>query len=115
MEQIGKALGITKMGASKCVHGALRELKSERISETELLVEEQELRFDALLNTYWTRALGGDEDAAALVLKVEAERRKMRGIDAPTKHALTTPEGDAVEAFQIVLVRPGDGGSSTGS
>jgi hypothetical protein len=59
------------------------------------------LRLDALHRTYWRMAAGGDQRAAAIVLKVMERRAKMLGLDAPTK--IESPATSTADLDQEVM------------
>jgi hypothetical protein len=79
---IAKELGCSTGAAFNAVDRGLRRWVKEPL-DTVVTMELQ--RLDALLRAFWSRAVGGDVDAAAFVLKVLERRARMLGLDAPKK------------------------------
>jgi len=93
-DRIGEAIGISKQAAHKAVTKALREITSKS-AETAAEIRELELmRLDAMLTGLWPQASRGNLGAIDRALRIAERRAKITGIDAPTKVAPTTTDGD---------------------
>lgn len=81
-----------------------------REASTEL-IELEVLRLDALLDAQWPLAMGGDDKAATIILKIMERRAKLLGLDKPVEQKISvskteepTPPADLTK-FQVDLVR----------
>ena len=94
-EQIGQQLGCTRPNAYYLVSTALARTKAR----TEDTVEEMRAldlgRMDAMLLGIWQQAAQGNLFVIDRVLKILERRAKLMGLDAPTKLAPTSPDGQA--------------------
>lgn len=92
--EIARQMQISKSRAHDFVTAGLDEL-GESIKDTATSVRELELyRLDALILSHWPhRAVW---KSAEIILRAQERRAKMLGLDAPTKLAQTTPEGEAL-------------------
>ena len=98
--RIGEAMGISESGAYKAVKRALRRL-NERIAENAEELRRMEMeRLDALHLAFWPRAKQGDEKAADRILRIDAARRALCGLDAPVKTDVTS--GGEPLTFRVV-------------
>jgi len=102
-EEIRAELGYrSRSGAHKAVMSALRKMLREPADT----VRELELqRLDRILRPMMQLAITGDAAAVDRVLKVMDRRAKLLGLDAPTKSALTDPEGNALPASEWTELR----------
>ena len=95
--EIGRKLGITKQAAHHHVSKALGELaKANKDRTAELRMLEGE-RLDAMACVLWPRATdpqNPDLVAVDRMLRIMDRRAKLFGLDAPTKIAPTTPDGE---------------------
>jgi hypothetical protein len=91
--QISQQLGVSRSYAFYLVATALDRTKT-RTEETAAQLRELDLsRLDAMLWGIWKTALAGNLLAIDRVLKILERRAKLLGLDAPTKLAPTTPDG----------------------
>lgn len=83
--EIARALNV----ALGTVHGDAEfcraEWAKERVSDTDLLVNQTLARLDAMLTGCWTAARAGHLESVDRVLKIEAQRAKLLGLDAATR------------------------------
>jgi hypothetical protein len=80
---IAKELGYSaRGGAQMAVKGLVFEGKEEAI---ETAREVEAARYDALTRAVWKKAIAGDYAAIDRVLAISRERRRMLGLDEPTK------------------------------
>jgi len=82
---IGKHLGISRQAAFKHVTNALAELRAEATDQTEDLIRLEVERLDQLLVGLWDRARVGGLEAVDRVLKIQARRSLLLGLDAPKR------------------------------
>jgi hypothetical protein len=82
---IGKALGISGAAAHRTIMVALREAWEVRIKESTLMIEEQDARLDAIVRAMWPAVELGSTEAASIVLRAEADRRRLFGIEGAIK------------------------------
>lgn len=92
-EEIGTALGCSRQRAHILVSQELIKIKDEVAGEADQVRTLELLRLDRLFMGSWNKAIGGNKDAVANVLKVMERRARILGIDAPAKLAPTTPDG----------------------
>ena len=92
--QIGQQLDMAKSSVHKTVNVALDELKRDQDDQARLLQVQESDRLDRLQFNLWTRAVGGDVTAIQTVLKIMERRARLLGLDAPTKVAPTSPDGN---------------------
>jgi hypothetical protein len=76
-------------------------LKTQQMEAVEEYRKVQLDRFERLLNSYWDKAIAGEDRAALVCLRVLDQISKLLGLDAPTK---TQIEGGGV----ITIVYSGD-------
>lgn len=103
--QIGEMLGISEMGAHKCVSRALDKFKTE-LSEQTADVRQLELqRLDALFYGVWLKAQSGDPSSIGSAIKIMERRAKLLGLDAASKNELSGPDGGplTVGVFAVPL------------
>lgn len=62
-------------------------------------------RLEMLQKTWFPKAVEGDRDAAAVVLKISERRSKLMGLDAPTQIQAIPPGMSREEAEAIVMKR----------
>lgn len=93
-QAIGNALGMTRQAAHKAVTKALRELVNHTAEDAAEVRALELLRLDAMLAGLWAQATRGNLGAVDRALRIAERRAKITGIDAPTKVAPTTNDGD---------------------
>lgn len=82
---IGRALDISGKTAHQYVTDALRTLATELKQETAEHVTLELARYDDLLQAVMPAALAGDLQAVDRAIKLSEARRKLLGLDEPTK------------------------------
>jgi hypothetical protein len=99
LRQIADLLGWRSIPA---VHKAIREAIDgatfEAVDEMRTVTAE---RYDGMIKTYYPLAVEGDTDAAMIVLRIEAQRARLFGLDAPVKTEVSGPEGGPIEIVDI--------------
>lgn len=58
-------------------------------------------RYDGIIKTFLPLAMKGDPDAAHVVLKTEAQRARLFGLDAPVRTEVTGADGGPIEVSDI--------------
>lgn len=76
------------------VDAAMRETvrKKEELATQAIFLDLR--RLDRMQLSLWTKALDGDIQAQTTILRIMERRSRLLGMDAPTKIAPTTPEGN---------------------
>ena len=90
---IAKALGVSVETAYSDVQTGLRETIALRDKDAEEYREQELTRIDAMLKAIWSKVEAGEPQAVEVARKLSESRRKLLGIDAPTKIAPTSPDG----------------------
>jgi hypothetical protein len=90
---IGKELGISGPTAYRYAQEALREFQVRTDADVQEHVALQVARLDAALASLEKRLAGGNVNAIDTMLKIEARRARLLGLDAPAKVAPTSPDG----------------------
>lgn len=96
LRAIAEELGVSHEMVRRYVRDGLEELNRSRLDDATELRTLEEARLDGLLQGLWAPATGGDEKAAAVALRVCESRRKLLGLDAPTKSEITGKDGSPV-------------------
>lgn len=113
LEQIGKELGgLTRSRAHQIINDGLEELNETCHSEAGVLRRLEAERLDSMLLSLWPNR--ASPRVADTILRLSERRAKLYGLDAPTKVASTTPDGDLPEPpkdIQIILVKPKSDGN----
>lgn len=91
---IGRVLGCSEATAHRDVRKALRRIIAFGDRQAEEYRQLELERLDAIQLGVWLRMRTGDPHAADVARKVSESRRKLLGLDAPTKVAPTNPAGD---------------------
>jgi DNA-binding CsgD family transcriptional regulator len=86
---IAEQLGITERGARKAIRRAMDRIKDEIRGNAEDLYELQLERLDKMLLAVWSDAIKGRYGAVDRVLRIESQRAKLLGLDAPTQVSIT--------------------------
>lgn len=96
--QIGKVIGMTKMGVSRAVSEILRTTAQEPADEVRQLEVE---RLDTLLRGVWPKAVAGDVHSVDRVLKIIERRSAILGLDAPVKNEFSGPGGGPIPSVTV--------------
>ncbi|MCG5495245.1 sigma factor-like helix-turn-helix DNA-binding protein [Ectothiorhodospira variabilis] len=103
--EIADTLEISRSRVHKIVTDALERLARDATEETRQLRALEAERLDALQHALWDAGIDGDLQAVDRLLRIMERRAKLLGLDAPSKHAATTPDGEAVANAVIVVPR----------
>ena len=101
-EQIGERLGITRQAAYKHVSKALDKLAEESSDSADKLRALELERLDKLLLGCYADAATGDLRAVDRALRIIERRAKLLGLDAPSKIASTTPDGEGTQGIFVL-------------
>lgn len=80
---ISEQLGITERGVRKAIRRAMDRIKDEIKGNAEDLHDLQLERLDKMLLAVWSDAIKGSYGAVDRVLRIEDQRAKLLGLDAP--------------------------------
>lgn len=81
LDQIAQEVGYAdKSGAWKAIRRTLDRQEAAAVTELRAL---ENARLDRLQSAWWDKALGGDDKAAQIVLRVFERRAKLNGLDQP--------------------------------
>jgi hypothetical protein len=92
---IGKEIGVCRQRAYQLVVEAMDAMRAECAEEAEAVRVIELERLDALWVGNYPAAVSGDSSAINSALKIMERRARLLGLDAPTKVAPTTPDGEA--------------------
>jgi hypothetical protein len=81
--------------AHKAVTKAMADLQAQQEEAAEQVRAMELDRLDQIMFQHFTQALKGDTAATDRVLKIMERRAKLLGLDAPSKIAPTSPDGEA--------------------
>lgn len=73
---------------------SMSELRKLELQEADELRTIELLRLEALQKALWDTAMGGDVGAVDRLIRLSERRSKLLGLDAPTKVAPTSPDGE---------------------
>lgn len=104
--RIANQLGMTKSSVHKAVTKALTETQQALDVEADTLRAQELERLDELQSHIWIEASKGNLKAVDRILKIIERRAKLLGLDAPTKVASTTPDGDEAASGVFVVPAP---------
>lgn len=90
---VARALGITRQTAYKAMLRAFARLKEDNEPIAAAARDVCLARYDRLIQAHWPASLE-DPAVAQLIIKLEESKRKLLGIDAPTKAELTGKNGE---------------------
>jgi hypothetical protein len=93
--KIASRLGISVGMAHKAVTKAMADLQAQQEEAAEQVRAMELDRLDQIMFQHFTQALKGDTAATDRVLKIMERRAKLLGLDAPSKIAPTSPDGEA--------------------
>jgi hypothetical protein len=92
---IGRELGVNEATACRDVHAVVEALNEMALDDADTYRRMELERLDALLDAITPKVQRGDAFAIDTARKLSESRRKLLGLDAPTKVAPTNPKGDA--------------------
>lgn len=93
-QEIGDQLGISRQQAHKHVWKALDQYAITTEEEVAEAKATELARLDGMLKGHYPKAMAGHVGSAQICLKINERRSKLLGLDAPTKIAPTSPDGD---------------------
>jgi hypothetical protein len=96
---IGKQLGISEAQAHRDVQAVLARLSELELASVEEYRVMELARLDRAQAALATMIDSGEPAVIGLWIKVSESRRKLLGLDAPTKIAQTNPDGTASAAY----------------
>ena len=99
-QDIGRAVGVTAMGAMKACDRVLERLNKEDVENALKWRGLENARLNKLQERFWDMALAGNMQAADRVLRISERRAKLNGLDAPERKVL---EGGKDNPITIVL------------
>lgn len=96
LEKIGQELGgLDRSRVHHLIDSVIREKREEISSQAEDLRALDIARIDRMIQGVWPKATtGNDYPAIDRVLRLMERRAKLLGLDAPTKIAPTSPDGE---------------------
>jgi hypothetical protein len=98
---IASRLAISKSTAHALVLSGLQELNKDLLETADEVRRLTLERLDAATVKVMGKIGKGDMNAVSKLVLIEERRSKLLGLDAPTKLAQTTPEGEAVEPYDF--------------
>lgn len=96
---IGKQLDISEAQAHRDVQAVLARLSEPELENVEEYRVMELARLDRAQQALATMIDSGEPAVIALWIKLSESRRKLLGLDAPTKIAATNPDGTAPAAY----------------
>lgn len=84
--------------ATMAIKRTLDRTTYETVDDLRTVVGE---RYDGIIATFLPKALEGDPDAAYVVLKTEAQRARLFGLDAPVRTEVTGAAGGPIEVSDV--------------
>lgn len=102
--EIASALGCARSTAFGYVSKEIEKLSREAAEDAKLYCVLECERLDALQVSIWGRAMNGDLKAIQTVLRIMERRAKLLGLDAPTKVASTTPDGEEAAPPGVLIL-----------
>jgi hypothetical protein len=97
--QIGRKLSVSGKTAHEDVQRVLAELAEQRLESAAAYVALECERLDMAALALFQHLESGDPQVINAWVKVSESRRKLLGLDAPTKIAATNPDGTAPAAY----------------
>jgi hypothetical protein len=101
---IGEQLGLSKAMAFKLVRQGMEEGRIAIGKAADQLRAEELSRLDGMLEAVWPKASKGELAAVDRVLKIGERRARLLGLDAPSQHAATDPQGNPAGPTEVRLV-----------
>lgn len=102
--EIGVALGVSHKTAHEDVQRVLAELATLRLASAAEYVDLELERLDAAQQALAAHLETGDPQIINSWVKVSESRRKLLGLDAPTKIAQTNPDGSAYTDLRTTVL-----------
>lgn len=97
IQDIADKLGLSKSSVHKTITKAMAESRAAMECDVAELKALEVDRCDQLQLAAWPQALKGSTQHIEKVLKIMERRARLLGLDAPTKVAPTTKDGDDLE------------------
>jgi hypothetical protein len=113
IREIAAAVGVSVQTAHADVTAVLTRIKADANDTAEQVRQLEIERLDKMLDAFWLGVLDGNEKAADVVLKVQARRAKLLGLDAPEQHSVEASVATADPATAARLVREAFGEKAT--
>lgn len=98
--QIGRHLGVDASTAMRDMHAVMAEVIAETKDHADHYRQLELERLDSMMAGLWPKVRAGDAYAIDIARKVSESRRKLLGLDMPTKIAPTTPDGEQPVDFR---------------
>ena len=84
-KEISKRVGVSSPTAYQYVKKALADLRDKNTETAIQLRALEVMRMDKMMEALWNRAVEGDEKAIDTILKIQARKARLLGLDAPEK------------------------------
>ena len=85
LREIGERLNISHTTAKAWIDEWLEEYSLQNREQAQAIRSESLSRLDAALTAIWPQVRAGSEAAIAIMLKIEAQRAKLLGLEAPAR------------------------------
>jgi len=85
LREIGERLNISHTTAKAWIDEWLEEYSLQNEEQAQAIRSESLSRLDAALTAIWPQVRAGSEAAIAIMLKIEAQRAKLLGLEAPAR------------------------------
>lgn len=92
--EIGEALGVSGTAARKAILAELETINADTREIAGELIALEAARLDEAHKAIWPKVEVGDLRAIDRMLKIMERRARLFGLDAPSKIAPTTPDGN---------------------
>lgn len=93
-KQIAEQLGVGIGTVNRDLKSALEEVSAAGTEKAQEYRDTENLRLEALLKSYWQKAVSGNLAAAKFCLSVHDKIVHLNGLAKPEKIAPTTPDGE---------------------
>lgn len=90
-------------GQSGARYAVQRGLELAIIEPAEEVLRQEVERLDRLMTGLWSRAVKGDVSAVDRVLKIMDRRARYLGLDAPTRHVVTSELDESIDSLLAEL------------
>lgn len=94
LRQIAAQLGVSHETVSTDLDANREQWRADNTCDTTATIDKELRRLDAMLVPMMLKAVKGDMQAIDRVIRIGESRRKLLGLDAPTKIAPVSPDGD---------------------
>lgn len=101
---IGDALGVSEKTAWQDVQRATKHLAEMELDHAAEYVALEEARLDVAMLAIASQVRMGKIEAVNTWVRISESRRRLRGLDAPTKIAQTNPDGSPAEYAELRAV-----------